>query len=502
MTARSSPGVPSDRAQTATVGFALLVVVTVTSVAMLVSLGGGTLTDMERTAHVERAQQGMGVLDAHATRVTAGESSLWTVDLGATGAGSYRIDPGAGSVSIVHRNYTGTGVDATILEPTTLGAVVYENGPTTLAYQGGGVWRTDGSGDATMVSPPEFHYNGATLSLPVVVVHGQGAVSGRATVVVESGSGGTPVYPNTSTTYPDGTPHRNPITNGTVVVEVESAYATGWGAFFESRTSGTVTYPAPDTVRVELVGVDDLGAFEMPGEGGSVTVPGAEGGHSVTEFSITIHPDDTDAADFNNLQWSMHAETGSQQFELHLSKGTNSGCGADPLTVDATVYYSDDGGDTYHGWYSPGAYRGQCADLDGDGDEEIFVELSLVDDEDGDGVTDDPEPADPEFIYQSLTSGHLEYYNPGGAALATPTLGGHGASWEPTAPVPGDTLSGDRLLGHYFGQLPNEFALTVDDTNADSVNEGASYGVLHTTGSGKFVTYLHASENNVTVRLR
>lgn len=490
------------RAQSETVGVALLLGLTILGTVAVVAFGAAALTDTEQRSQVQRAQQVMTLFDSQAAQVAVGDSTVQTVELGGSG-GTYRVDPGAGTVNITHFNHTGTGDNATLLETTALGAVIYENGDTTVAYQGGGVWRTHRSGNATMISPPEFHFRGATLTFPIIVTEGDGSVSGRATAVVDESLRARPVYTNASASYPNGDDYTNPITDGTVVVEIESAYSRAWGAYFDDRTEGNVTYPDADTVRIELIGVGDLGEFDMPGEGGSINVPGAEGGHSVDEFSITVRPDDEDSADFANLQWSMYAQEGDQRFELHLSKGSGTGCPGTDREADATIYYSDDGGTTYHGWKAVDAFDAKCDDLDGDGDEEIYFEITLVDDENGIDGSGDYEPGDVNLTYQSLSKSDLEHFSLSGATLASPTLDGHGgAGWEPETPAVGDELTTDMLVNHYFGELPNEFALTVDDKNSDTINEDASSGILHTTGAGKFVTFLHVTENRIRVRLR
>ena len=88
---------------------------------------------------------------------------------------------------------------------TALGSVVSESGDSEIAYQSGGVWRRSGD-DSRMVSPPEFHYRGRTLTLPVIAVNGDGA---GETLTVRGGG--------TTTKAPcsDG---ENPLANGRVLV--------------------------------------------------------------------------------------------------------------------------------------------------------------------------------------------------------------------------------------------------------------------------------------------
>lgn len=489
-----------DRAQSTSLGFALLVGITMSSALVLVGMGSVVMGDTQTEYELAQAEQTMRLFDSQVAKVGIGDSPRQRVDFDG-GRGSYTVDPSAGAIRITHLNYTGTGTNETVLPRTALGAVTYTHAGTTIAFQAGGVWRKDETGSARLLSPPNFQYRGATITFPITVTTGSGSTAGTGGATITQAAPARPVYANDTATYPNGAGYDNPVTEGRILIEIESDYATAWGAYFDARTEGEVTYPDDETVQVVLGGVGDLGPFDMPGEGGSITVPGAEAGHSVDEFTVTIRPDDTNAANFDNLQWALYAHEGQQQFELHLKKGSGSGCGDTPLTADATVYYSADGGTTYHGWHADDVYTAQCADRDGDGDEEIEFELSLVDDADSDGATDDVEAGDANLTYQELSRNELVYFNPGGATLAAPTIDGHSAAWEPTSPTAGSELTMDMLINHYFGELPNEFALGPSDQNSNTVNEDASFGTLYTTGTGKFVTYLHTSERHINVTL-
>jgi hypothetical protein len=236
----------------------------------------------------------------------------------------------------------------------------------------------------------------------------------------------------------------------------------------------------------------------MPGDDGSITVSGATGDHSTKNYSITLRPDDSDSADFNNLQWSMYVEEGDQQFEMHLKKSGSGSCS--DIKADLTIYYSEDGGATYQGWHADDAYEAECDDLDGDGDDEIYLEAVFVDDKNDNDDFVEIETDDVNLTNTSLSSNDLEHFNPNGDLESSTTFDGHG-DWEPETYSAGDEETVDRLVNHYFAELPSEFDLTVDDKNSDTVNEEASSGELVTGGSGRYVTFLHVTENEVEVDL-
>ncbi|WP_224332165.1 DUF7289 family protein [Haloprofundus halobius] len=473
-----------DRGQSELIGVVLLFGLVVAGTAAVVALGGVAIDDAKGQSEFDRAEQVMTLLDSKVATVALGDSSVKTVSLGRSN-GLYRVDESSGTLRIVHRNYDGAGSTKTLYDQP-LGAVVYRADGGTIAYQGGGVWSAHDDGGATMVSPPEFHYRDGTLTLPVVRTTGAADTStsgGLSSARITGVSRGEAVYPDPSATYDEnGQEYRNPVENGRVVVEVQSDYYRAWAGFFRSRTEGEVDeYDSNQTATVALVTLGTNGDFQMPAERDGVNVRGmAE--HTLDEFDITLRPDDTDSANFNNLQWSLAAEEGRQQFEVHLRKGGGSGCDID---VSSTVYYSDDGGDTYHGWYADDAFTTHCEDIDGDGDDEVVLDANLVDDE-------------TMLSYESLSQSQLLHFKPD-TLEGTATFDEHGV--DDGTYEPGDELPLSTLLEHYFSLLAPSFELTVHDKNSNTISESASSGRVVYEGDDNYVTYLQVSESEVVVEL-
>ena len=512
------------------VGVVLVVSLVVLGGTFVLAVGDQALRETEQRSEVERTGQSMALFDTQATAVALGDVDRRTVPLGRVG-GTYRVDPTAGTISIVNVDRDGDGDDdgdddpttgspnddEYVLEPTTLGAVVYESGGgQTIAYQGGGVWQQGPDGASRMIAPPEFDYRGGTPMLPVVQVTGRGSVSGSARASISRGAVHTrPVYPNASATFANGDPFANPVRNGSVVVRIESEYADAWGTYFDERTDGEVTYPADGVVAVELVSLAQVGDFDMPLEGGGITVSGPARAHGIarkdageTAFSIRLRPDDADSAKFSNLQWSLYADEGDREFEMHLRKvGSGDDCkdGSTSTAAHLTIYYSWNGGEDYHGWKTTTPIEAECADLDtSDPGAEIYFEALVVDDDDGDGVYDDHESTDVELEFRTLSSSDLEHFSPGSTLNGSQALDGHSAPGEPVNPTtgsPGTTRTVDQLVNHYFAELPAEFELRVDDKGSDTVSEDTSSGVFYWTGDGRRLTYLHVTTTQVEVEL-
>jgi hypothetical protein len=230
-------GVLTGRAQSEVLGTVLLLGLTVAVVGTTVALGGAALDDSQRTADLQRVEGAMTQMDSKASLVAHGGSPSQRLRLGVGRNADLRVDEGAGSMRIEVETENGTYTNETAL-----GAIVYERGDEVVAYQGGGVWRANADG-ARMVSPPEFHYRGDTLTLPLVTVAGEGELSESVTVRERDGRP-TELFPSKNLS--------NPLLGGNVTITVESEYAEAWGRFFESRTEANVTQLSSEEVQVEI----------------------------------------------------------------------------------------------------------------------------------------------------------------------------------------------------------------------------------------------------------
>lgn len=494
----------SDRCgQSETVGFALLVSLTILSVTVAVVLGSSAFSRTQEQSALQRAEHEMSVLDSRAATVALGETPVRSTQFGGS-QGNYRIDPDAGHITVTHVNFDGgpdsdgnavddgNSDDDELIYESDLGALVYEVDGTEIAYQAGGVWRRGPQGGSTMIAPPEFHYRGATLTLPVITLDGStpDGSTGRTTAVFESGPS-RGIYPNETHNYGGNATrfYTNPAQEGYVVVEIESRYAHGWGSYFGTRTAGNVTYPGPDRVKLELVTAGKTGYFDMPSEGSGLEIRGLAGGHNLQQLDVTVRPDDADSASFSNLQWSFYVDEGSDQMEINLDQGSGHGCS---MTGDLSLYYSSDNGATYESWTADDALTAQCADLNGDGNDEVYMELRLS------GTT---------LMTNSDVGGNLVHYNTGGSTRdTTPTFNQHPGATLPHAGAnetytyaDGDQEELGTLMSHYLALMGPSFELRVDDKNSNTVNEGASFGTIDYPPGGRYVTYLHISENHVNV---
>lgn len=343
------------RAQSEVIGVILLLGLTVIGTTAIITIGTTAVGDSRQSAEVQSTEHAMTLFDSRAGNVALGEADVQAVEFGRTD-GRFDIEDGAngGTIRIEHR------INGTVewQHETPLGAVVYTNDGTKIAYQGGGVWRHE-NGGTWMVSPPEFHYHGETLTLPLIRVTGERSASGEPELYVRSGSETTRIYPMTDDPYP--------IENGRVTVTVESEYYEGWKQYFETRTNGEISVDEEaESVTVELQARETIGWFTMTGNGDEINLRGIDSENAINEFKLTLRPNDPGGGEsgreFSPFQWGL--EVSESGFELMFKKNGD--------YVDVTVT-SPDGSET---WEKEQAF---AIETDADGNE--YVHLQLVDSE-------------------------------------------------------------------------------------------------------------------------
>jgi len=234
-----------SRSVSAPLGVVLLLAIVLMGMAVVVTVGATALDGTRDQMDVERAEKILTQFDSKSAMVALGETDSQSVALAEGDGAGFFVEENTGWMNLTVENET-TGNVKQIVK-VDLGALVFERGNTSLAYQGGGVWKRT-SGGTTMISPPEFHFRAATLTLPIIQVTGEEGIDGRATVRKSA---------LTSIRYPNASQDAefvNPLTDGRVNVTVHSDYYRSWGQYFDSRTQGNVYYDdANDTATIELI---------------------------------------------------------------------------------------------------------------------------------------------------------------------------------------------------------------------------------------------------------
>jgi len=472
------------RAQSETIGVVLILGMVILGMTAVIGFGSQALDATEERSEIANAEQTMAQFDSKAAQVALGDSAVQSVPFEQQD-GSYQVDPSAGHITVIQ--------EGSPIYNTDLGALVYENDETRIAYQGGGVWRKDRSGTAQMISPPEFHYRGETLTLPILKFTADpDAAAGATTAAVTQ-----PSPPGAfQSIYPDGGSRTNPVENGQVKITVQSEYCEGWEEYFRERTEAQIDpCSGGQEVSVTLVTPNLVGNIEpVPNEGNELQPRGMKQDHNVNQFDLTLKRD----GHFNNMHWSLHSpsDSGNQKFELHIYSDDK--CKGNPGTFDGTldvsIYYND-GGDKYEGW--------QKQNIDPSTNPDFTVNC-------GSGELTVDFTSDTELTYRNIdmtgSDNKWQYGNEikSQTVPASTTFDQHASDGGRTYNRGSDTETLDFLINHYLSLLAPNFDLVVADGPGGSsrVDEDASTGnFYYDTGGREYITFLHVTENKITVEL-
>jgi len=231
---RESKGWMSDRGQSELVGTVLILGLSMAVIGTSVGLGGVALADLVSTAEADNAENGLSQLSSKVSLVALGDADSQRFSLGLMREGTVSVQPETGSITI--SNVTDDSRDE--LFNSSLGAIVYTGESREVAYQGGGIWTKHGD-NSSLSSPPEYHYRGTTLTLPIIQVTGEGAIGGRPSGRITPVDVATDAVPDVST----------PLETGRIEVKIQSEYYEGWYEYLTERSEGdTQIYHTNNTV--------------------------------------------------------------------------------------------------------------------------------------------------------------------------------------------------------------------------------------------------------------
>jgi hypothetical protein len=236
----------SEKAASEVVGHMIILSLTITGIALITLVGVPSIMTLQDMSTVKNAEQAYTVLDSRVSQVALGATPEQVIDFELQD-GSLSVKPNSSSdLSYILFQFTsGTGT-ANITIP--MGKIVYRKGDRDVAYEGGGVWSKYTSG-SVMLSPPEFNYNGVTITMPIMNISGNISTGGEGKVPLKFEKKG-----NVTILYPNGI-YTNPISTNVseIKITVKSEYYDAWADYFESLTLTRVSrYPDERKVIVSL----------------------------------------------------------------------------------------------------------------------------------------------------------------------------------------------------------------------------------------------------------
>ncbi|WP_407355031.1 hypothetical protein [Methanolobus sp. WCC5] len=271
----------SENAVSAVVGMIMILALTIASISVIFLYGVPTIYKMQDMANAQKVEQAFTVFDSRTSKVALGESpsqttffSMMDGDVRVKGDNmSYEdsriviisVDIGAPWYSIFRNKKNQWGSwNPHIGEPgmnefnASMGSIVYTNKDRMIGYEGGGVWSRYPNGRSVMISPPEFHYNGETLTLPVMKIEGNQVYSGRSDVGITVSSDNMPtvLYPDPSS----DARRTNPLRSDKVIIYIKSEFYNAWADYANSLAyASATTDDANNTAVVELEVIPAMG---------------------------------------------------------------------------------------------------------------------------------------------------------------------------------------------------------------------------------------------------
>lgn len=235
-----------DYAVSEILGTIILLGIVVSATAIFLLAGTRTIDSAESSATMNGVQQAFTMADSRLSKARFSTAvfqeapfkvSGGVVNVNGSWDDSHIIVYNIGSQNVIYNGSLGT-----IKCFTSEGEV---------AYQDGGVWVRDNSGGSVMISPPDFDYNGVTLTLPVMRIDGNQtlSVSGNNDILINVNSSGTPV-----TIFPSVARGGNPIPQGySINITIKSDYYQAWASYINERTKAEAVVDAQNkTVNVSL----------------------------------------------------------------------------------------------------------------------------------------------------------------------------------------------------------------------------------------------------------
>ncbi len=331
----------SEKAVSEVVSQVFILSLTIIGVSAITLFGVPSIYRLEDMANVRATEQAFTALDSRVSSAIIGDSPMKTVNVN-LGGGILTVAPNStGRESYIVIKSANNTFNITI----PMGKLEYTLGDRIVAYEGGGIWSKYPSGGSVMLSPPEFHYDGKTLTLPVPTITGNASIGGKgAATVTFTKNSAVVLFPNTTI----DSNRKNPLNyslSGKVYVNITSDFYDAWAEYARSLLYTNVTTdPANRTTSLELRVVPSTlgGSNPVPNPINIRGLPGDDTPLDKWSFRISSAK--------NNLKWDIRTESGTKTLIFFLKDDNNWAVGK---TVTLQIAYLDSShsnkGETWEG---------------------------------------------------------------------------------------------------------------------------------------------------------
>jgi hypothetical protein len=219
----------SDDAVSEVLGYSLILGIIIISVGLMTVSSFPILSDLKDSVYMETSLEALSIVDGRISMVA----------YGTTPSQPSRFDLNGGK--LVVSNDTDSSVTITVYNSSgelskniiTLGKFEYIVGDQKIGYENGGLFRKYPEGNTVMITPPQFLFNGGTLTFPIIKINGSDSISGKGVITINAILKKYPpviIYPNVSRNY------SNPIFDTGVNITIKSEYYQAWAKYIEERT--------------------------------------------------------------------------------------------------------------------------------------------------------------------------------------------------------------------------------------------------------------------------
>lgn len=235
----------------------VILLLSIFSISLAVIYAGGipSLQSSQSGASLQQVEQAFTALDSRLSKAALGESPSQTVTVDLAG-GTLRL----GNTSWMNITFTDSSGTLTGCINITLGTLEYVKDNRTVAYESGGLFARYPDGGQVLLSPPEFHYDGETLTLPLILLNGTGSRSGAGSTVLRIHTQNLPTvyFPNNSATGcgANTLSRVNPLQDATVYVAVHSDYWRAWAEAMRRQTGVTASTDDAQRLAIAKLGTE------------------------------------------------------------------------------------------------------------------------------------------------------------------------------------------------------------------------------------------------------
>jgi hypothetical protein len=224
-------------------GYIIILGIAITGLALLLLLATSSIQNTKDNGQIKEVGQAFTVVDSRLSKARFSTSIFQEAPF-KVNDGTIIVDESAGHITVKDGN--------DVLYDEDFGTIKCITDTGEIAYQDGGVWVKFPDGGTTMLSPPDFDYNGVTLTLPILKITGDEVTSYSNNIALVDSLAQSDV----TVEFPGDTTGTNPIAPGKLItITVQSDYYKGWESYFKERVSDLTPITTNDndkTVTVTL----------------------------------------------------------------------------------------------------------------------------------------------------------------------------------------------------------------------------------------------------------